>query len=617
MAFWSSWNNRKKAAAGGGAALVLALLGYLSLAERPPAPGEGETAISTAAPEPEAPSAAVTGQLPDASATDGSAEEPDQAVTPQTPSDEAVAAPAEGPVAGDEQAGSAAETVTADAPAAAADDAQPRPAPDDDRAADVTAAADPVADSPPQVSTDQAGTDTQIAVPEPGAGEDTDRSPAPTPPSFDIVRVDAEGNALVAGRAMPGSLVELLLDGKSLAEETADQGGTFVAMTLIPPSPLPQSLSLRMSSSGHSPTPSEQTVLIAPARAGADVPVSEAAPELAGLAEDAAPNAAPGAAPPPALPASPGAVALPGAGDTGAPVGAAQDLAPRPQTAATSDAVTVPEGGQSPEARPGSDGAVAVAEAPLAPAASPSEGDAVTTGVDASGPDQPQADTAAQITQPDQPGVAEVDPAREPPAAGAEEAPATTVAAAPAVILTDPEGVRVLQQGGETPQALASIALDSISYDDAGDVTLAGRGTGTGFVRIYLNNNPVHTQRIAADGSWRTPLPQVDTGVYTLRLDEVDEEGQVVSRVETPFKREEPGVLAAALERQKDADPDNPVTVVTVQKGNTLWGISRERYGRGILYVHVFDANRDQIRDPHWIYPGQVFALPSDSAVQE
>ena len=52
-----------------------------------------------------------------------------------------------------------------------------------------------------------------------------------------------------------------------------------------------------------------------------------------------------------------------------------------------------------------------------------------------------------------------------------------------------------------------------------------------------------------------------------------------------------------------------PVTV-TVQPGFTLWGIAQERYGDGVLYVQVFEANRDKIRDPDLIYPGQVFSVP-------
>ncbi len=52
-----------------------------------------------------------------------------------------------------------------------------------------------------------------------------------------------------------------------------------------------------------------------------------------------------------------------------------------------------------------------------------------------------------------------------------------------------------------------------------------------------------------------------------------------------------------------------PVSV-TVQPGFTLWAIAQGQYGDGVLYVQVFEANRDRIRDPDLIYPGQVFALP-------
>ena len=43
---------------------------------------------------------------------------------------------------------------------------------------------------------------------------------------------------------------------------------------------------------------------------------------------------------------------------------------------------------------------------------------------------------------------------------------------------------------------------------------------------------------------------------------------------------------------------------------STESAIAKERYGDGILYVEVFDANRDKIRDPDLIYPGQIFVLP-------
>jgi nucleoid-associated protein YgaU len=51
-----------------------------------------------------------------------------------------------------------------------------------------------------------------------------------------------------------------------------------------------------------------------------------------------------------------------------------------------------------------------------------------------------------------------------------------------------------------------------------------------------------------------------------------------------------------------------------VQPGNSLWRIARRSYGEGLRYTVIYDANKDQIRDPDLIYPGQVFVLP-DSGV--
>ena len=106
-------------------------------------------------------------------------------------------------------------------------------------------------------------------------------------------------------------------------------------------------------------------------------------------------------------------------------------------------------------------------------------------------------------------------------------------------------------------------------------------------------------------------LPEIDSGIYTLRIDEVSKEGEVQSRVETPFKREEPTVLAKAVEQATETGA-GPVTLVTVQPGFTLWGIATRNYGTGFSYVRIFDANRDQIRDPDLIYPGQIFTVPNE-----
>ena len=153
------------------------------------------------------------------------------------------------------------------------------------------------------------------------------------------------------------------------------------------------------------------------------------------------------------------------------------------------------------------------------------------------------------------------------------------------------------------PLAAGDVALDAISYDEEGEVLLSGRGQETAFVRVYLDNAPLATSRIRDDGRWRITLPQVDIGTYTLRVDQLSEAGEVIARVESPFLRESPEVLLTAT-------TDGPVTAITVQPGNTLWAIARDRYGEGLDYLKVYQANKDRIRDPDLIYPGQIFDLP-------
>jgi nucleoid-associated protein YgaU len=57
------------------------------------------------------------------------------------------------------------------------------------------------------------------------------------------------------------------------------------------------------------------------------------------------------------------------------------------------------------------------------------------------------------------------------------------------------------------------------------------------------------------------------------------------------------------------AVPKTATTVVS--RGDSLWRISHVTYGAGMRYAIVYKANRDQIRNPNRIYPGQIFVLPT------
>ena len=279
-----------------------------------------------------------------------------------------------------------------------------------------------------------------------------------------------------------------------------------------------------------------------------------------------------------------------------------------------------------------SSGALLARTAPAAeetapPAAAPADAD----------PEAPlpavAADAAATAVpaQPAAPAPARSAPARAdamPPATGTRvttapqpeadglPAPATRAAAAPSVLRAGATGIDLLQGPGAA-KALDRVVVDVISYDETGDVLLEGRSAPppppVDRVRVYLDGVAMDSAPIAGDGSWRLPLAGIRSGTYTLRVDQLDRAGRVVSRFETPFRRESPAALArfeAAQAEAAEGAPSLRASVVTVQPGATLWGIASDRYGSGFRYVQIFEANADRIRDPDLIYLGQVFDLP-------
>jgi nucleoid-associated protein YgaU len=72
----------------------------------------------------------------------------------------------------------------------------------------------------------------------------------------------------------------------------------------------------------------------------------------------------------------------------------------------------------------------------------------------------------------------------------------------------------------------------------------------------------------------------------------------VQARVEVPFSQ--PDFSTIALNGDS----------VIVQPGNSLWRIARRTYGDGVQFTVIYEANKDHIRDPDLIYPGQIFNLP-------
>lgn len=430
---------------------------------------------------------------------------------------------------------------------------------------------------------------------------------SPVAPSIDVTRIEPDGTALVAGQAAPGAVVAMTMGGAEVAIATADGNGKFVAMFSLPP------------------------------------------------------------------------------GDAG-----------RLMTFSA----TMPDGSEI-----AGEGQIAVAAIAAPQVAETENSDAVPSATE----------------------------------------PATEVA--PTALSVTDEGVKVLQSGSEVPaDVAANVSLDLIAYLSPAEVQFGGKGTAGNFVRLYLDNSPLgEATEIGEDGTWTTTLTGIEPKIYTLRVDQLDASGKVTSRFETPFKRETPEALAAAVSEgtganvaaeapaasasapptetaaatdatsadagtsaatvDKDADGEAPEAMVakteteatgtataeetanaadvtaetksptdaaasdattaadaagtvenaadvaandatstvapsatdttgsastttatetgtseaappaqvtvTVQPGFTLWGIAKQNFGEGVLYVQLYEANRDKIRNPDLIYPGQIFTIPT------
>ncbi len=394
--------------------------------------------------------------------------------------------------------------------------------------------------------------------------------PAPSLPKIDVWRVSPEGEAVVSGLAEAGARVEVLVDGVSVAAGDATGSGEFALLFTLAPNPEPSLMWLNMTGAAGTPVASEEMVALGPISGPQLADVAPAEPEPAQLPEEVVADLAPAV---PALLLS----------DTGAVVlQEAQPVQPDAMTQVMIDTIAYTPEGEVQVGGRGTVGALvrlyldnvqkvelSVAEGGTWLATLPEVAPGIyTLRVD-------ETDAAGKVTS-----RYETPFKRETlEALAAASVPAAPTEVAEAAISADPE---------PPVDAPAPVAAPAEAEPEAGTTAPAAPELAVADAAPEATVEPPVADPVSAapDLAAAAPAPEVPDPA--------------------PAVADQPAAVETAQAAPK-------LVTVTVQPGFTLWGIAQERYGDGVLYVQVFEANRDRIRDPDLIYPGQVFAVPESA----
>jgi len=557
---------------------------------------------------------------------------------------------------------------------------EPATAPTDNQPA--AGATSPSANQPAANATQPAPSDAAGAQPNP-TGNATPAAPAgvspntnePAPaaaaatatPSFDILRVEPDGSAVVAGRATPGTTVEIVSGTKVVGKAIASAGGDFAVALDDPLASGDHTLVLRQVGENGVATSAETAIVSVPQNKNGEV--------LAMVEEPGQPSRLI------TIPDAPNARSeLPNAGsqapneqNTGSaaeqPAVNAASPEPRPADApqVTSSAQSTPNEATTPAAKPSAvetAPAVTAVEPSTNPAAPASQAPASSTPVEETTPAaKPSAVETAPVATAVEPSTNPVALALQAPASSTPVEETTPAVVNPA----DPVAA------AEAPGNAAAPATDTAetpsveAVEIEGDmVFVAGRGAPGSKLRVYATDVFLGEATASPAGQFLVEADRaLPVGQYTIRVDAIGaDQKTVTARAAVPFEREPgevvgavapvaaessvaspaqvapaqttsvpatpsataqtnvPGAIAPMPEAKSAAATPEQTTApalqradgaVIIRRGDSLWRISKRAYGRGVRYSTIYLANQDQIQNPDRIWPGQIFRMPEST----
>jgi nucleoid-associated protein YgaU len=466
------------------------------------------------------------------------------------------------------------------------------------------------------------------ATPAPETAAAAPPSGTPGAPTFDVVRVEPSGETVVAGEAEPKSTVEVLDGQTAIASVEADTSGAWALSLDKPLAPGSHDLALRTTSEDKkTQVLSDQRVAVSVPNPGSkDVLVVVNTPDGASRVVEV-----PSGAPDQGQQVASNAVAPEPAASTSTAAPPKEESAAAAPPTATAEAPTTQEAAAPQTEVATAEVPPAVAEAPAteAPAPGASEPPATVEGQALASPAESAVASAPPPAE-ESPAAAETDTtvaAAEPPLStepqiNAEPAPATEapVTAEPPVASEAPvqaEPPVVVKAPEPPPPPEPKVVVSAVEADTSGALYIAGTATTPETVRVYLNDKPLGEAKPSPSGTWLLQATRdMPAGTYSVRADQLDGAGSVVARSEVPFDRE---VEVAILKPSAATGPDTGAAVsgkmpetetVIIKRGDNLWRIARGAWGKGVRWSTIYQANAEQIRNPHWIYPGQVFVMP-------
>ena len=396
----------------------------------------------------------------------------------------------------------------------------------------------------------------------------------PVEPSFGLVRVERDGSAVIAGEGPANEVVELIDGQTKLAETKINTSGEFVFVLDEPLSPGAHELFLRVIPKDGTPTLSSSFAFV-------DVPKPKTIGEVTVLLAEA---------------------------------GKPTQLLQKPQDLSIGD-----------EAKPESNVVTATAQSKIT------------------------------LAKPEQTNAEEINLNEETAAAPVKTKKTEASSLAPVLIeAADVENGKIFIAGTGEPLTSINIYLENDllgstqvaengaflfegstelgpgRYDIRADMTKGGAN-----VLARAEVTLVHEPKVVADLPKEEPKeevasvePQVKTAdeeqpvspaevveeqeelIRVVEETNSNDDTKIKTEVEQTASIETPKAIEVEDTSQQDKKEIQTGSAVIIRRGDNLWTVARRNYGAGIRYTTIFDANRDQVRDPHRIYPGQVLKIP-------